>query len=375
LRADLEDMDVSLLLWYIWMILATFSLVSVLIKAIALLNHKTPTHGSNQPVSVVIAARNEGSKLENLITSILLQDYSNFELIIVLDRCTDDSLDIMKRLEPDHENLRTIIVDYLPEHFSPKKFALTLGIKGAKHACVLLTDADCLPSSNRWISHMASHFKDHTDFVIGYAPYTSGQGLLNQYINYETFTTGFNYLSSALIFKPYMAVGRNLMIRKSLFLKINGYNRFQHIQGGDDDLLIHFHGNRQNTTICTHHEALTYSTAHTNWNDYYHQKIRHLSIGKFYSRLSKFTHTIKWITSLALWLSFVILAIVRPDFLPVYFAFAGYLLIKGLTYGMVKRKMDKGFSPWTFPLFELMHLFVMPVFVLGARVTTKVKWK
>lgn len=345
------------------------------VRAISLIQYKPLLNSGQLPVSVVIAARNEGDKLEKLVDSIFKQSHSDFELIIILDRCSDNSLDLMKKLEKQYPSLKTLIVDYLPDHFSPKKYALTLGIKRAKNECVLLTDADCLPKSTLWITKMSQAFTESTDFVVGYSPHKNSPGWLYRLIAYETFITGFKYLTTAIIHRPFMAVGRNLVLRKSFFLKINGYNKYQHVQGGDDDLLVQYHATSNNTQVVFEEDSQTHSTAKNNWNDYYYQKIRHLGIGKYYIRSSKISHTINWLVTLSLWVSFCILAAVRPSFFPLYLIFFGYLLAKALTYWLVKRKMDNGFLNWSFPILELAHLFVMPVFVIGGRVTTKVKWK
>ncbi len=39
-----------------------------------------------------------------------------------------------------------------------KKLALTVGIKAAGNDWLLLTDADCIPQSDKWIATMASNF-------------------------------------------------------------------------------------------------------------------------------------------------------------------------------------------------------------------------
>ena len=368
-------MEVYVLMVWIVSLLASGLLISVAIRTVILYKYKPVKNSSPVAVSVVIAARNEADHLQELVLSIINQKHPDFELIIVLDRCTDHSLDIMKQLESSYPELKTVIVDYLPDHFSPKKYALTLGIKAAKNECILMTDADCLPASEEWIEIMSQLFTEKTNFVLGYAPYRRNSTWLNRLIQHETFITGFYYLTSAILFRPFMAVGRNLIVRRSFFLTINGYNKFQHLQGGDDDLLVHHHARRPETQVCLESAAHMYSHPKTQWVDYYYQKIRHLGIGKYYRKSSKIRHTINWLVSLGLWVTFCILAIVRLDFFPLYLIFIGYILIKGLTYWLVKRKMDNGYSHGWFPVFEILHLILMPVFAIGGRVTKRVKWK
>lgn len=349
--------------------------MDIFIRAWIINKHKYRPNEDPIPVSVVIAARNEAAHLPKLIESLMTQDHPDYEVTIVLDRCSDESLSIMKQAESKYSNLRTAIVDYLPDHFSPKKFALTLGIKGAKYECVLLTDADCLPISDQWISKMSSQFEDGVNFILGYSPFYTRKDMLFRYIAFETFVTGFRYLSAVLLGRPYMAVGRNMIVRKSFFLSIKGYNKYQHLQGGDDDLLVHYHAKGSSTRVMFDDAAQTLSAAPEDRVTYHHQKRRHFHIGHYYRRSSRLAHLMLWLAQVIIWLSFITLAIVLfPWYLPVILFFV-FLLTKGLTYWWGARKMDKGFNPAYYPLMELLYLFVMPILVISARVTKKVKWK
>ena len=56
-------------------------------------------------------------------------------------------------------------------YLSRRKLALTIGIKAANHEWVILTDADCRPESERWLTTMATHCTDENDIVLGYTNY------------------------------------------------------------------------------------------------------------------------------------------------------------------------------------------------------------
>jgi len=52
----------------------------------------SPDSGSAlPPVSVLIAAHNEADRLRRYLPSVLSQEYPVFEVIVALDRCTDES--------------------------------------------------------------------------------------------------------------------------------------------------------------------------------------------------------------------------------------------------------------------------------------------
>jgi cellulose synthase/poly-beta-1,6-N-acetylglucosamine synthase-like glycosyltransferase len=190
-------------------------------------------------VSVIIAAHNEYDNLKVLIPTILRQKYSpGFEIIVVLDRCADNSAEFLKELIQSHSYLKVIEIQEKVSGFDPKKYALTKGTEAAANEIILLTDADCLPLTDFWIESMAACYQENTDVVLGYSPYQSLPGLLNSLIRFETFYTCVQYMSFSMAGFPYMAVGRNYSYSKEYFKKVNGYEGIENLTGGDDDLLI-----------------------------------------------------------------------------------------------------------------------------------------
>src|SRR5690606_34092381 len=161
-----------------------------------------------------------------------------------------------------------------------KKFALSLGIKAAQYEHLVFTDADCVPESSDWLTHMAGAFSGGKEIVLGYSPYLRRAGMLNALIRFETFHTAMSYLSYALKGKPYMGVGRNMAYTKSLFFRGKGFASHMHIASGDDDLFVNQNATPHNTTICIHPEAHVWSEPKTTFSAYARQKTRHAGASK-----------------------------------------------------------------------------------------------
>jgi len=265
-----------------------------------------------EDVSVIVCAWNELENLKSLIPLLNNQEYPTFEIIIVDDRSLDGTFDYLSTQCAEYQKIRFLRVEKTPNHLSSKKYALTLAIKSAKYNNILLTDADCRPQSTYWIAGMAKCLTPDKEIVLGFSPYFKQKGFLNNFIRYETFNTAVQYLSFAISGMPYMGVGRNLMYRKSLFLKNKGFAKHTNIVGGDDDLFMNDVANEKNTAVCLNPKTFMYSFPKTTWQTWYRQKRRHLSVSKHY----KFQHKIKLgglaISQILTWLCFLIL-------IPVFF--------------------------------------------------------
>ena len=249
------------------------------------IKNNTQTH----PVSVIICARDEAANLAKNLPGSLVQAYStSHEVIVVNDNSFDDSKYLLEEFERNFKHLKVVELKQEAKMIPGKKFPLSVGIKTAKYEIVLLTDADCVPSSEHWIEKIQESYEDSTEIVLGYGAYHKKKGLLNRLIRWETFHTALQYLSYALAGKPYMGVGRNLSYKKAIFFRHKGFSSFNHISSGDDDLFINTAATKNNTKINISPEAFTLSDSPNTWNQWVKQKRRHYSTAKYYKPLHQF---------------------------------------------------------------------------------------
>ncbi|HON19201.1 MAG TPA: glycosyltransferase, partial [Salinivirgaceae bacterium] len=241
------------------------------------------------------------------LPKILNQKYPNFEVFVALDACTDESETLIRTLLENYTNLRYTIIPKDPKFHHGKKVALTIAIKGAKHEHLLLTDADCYPASEHWISEMVKPFNQGYQLVLGYGKYSGKKSLLNKLVRYETFFIAQQYLGMAKAGIPYMGVGRNLAYTKELYYKEKGFAKHAHIESGDDDLFVNAVANKQNCYPVYSPQAHTLSEAPKSFKSWIYQKRRHFKTFSIYKRKHKFllfaepiTREICWILPLTL---------------------------------------------------------------------------
>ncbi|TDQ17631.1 cellulose synthase/poly-beta-1,6-N-acetylglucosamine synthase-like glycosyltransferase [Algoriphagus boseongensis] len=266
------------------------------------------SENSPEGVTVLVAAHNEFQNLKTLIPKLFEQDYPKYDVMIVNDRSTDRTKRLLEEMMEKYPRLRSVTVKYTPNHVTAKKFALTLGIKVAKNDVILLTDADCIPSSDQWIRKMTAPVREEgKTFSIGFSGYQEKSGILNRWIQFETLLTALFYLSFGLWKAPFMGVGRNLCYRKSFFMEAKAFKGFWHLEGGDDDLFVNTYATGKNTGMVIDPEATTTSIPKETWKEYLVQKKRHLHAGKYYRGEDKqkiglysLSHALFWIGGIGL---------------------------------------------------------------------------
>ena len=239
------------------------------------------------PVSVVVCARDEYHKLKKNLPVLLQQDYPQYEVIVVDDASGDDTDQLLRDLEKQYEHLKVISLKSSVSFLRGKKFPLSVGIRSARHERLLLTDADCRPSSSGWLRLMSSGLTKDKEIVLGFSPYEKRPGLLNALIRFDTLQVAMQYLSFALAGRPYMGVGRNLAYKKELFYRVKGFVSHYDVISGDDDLFINQVATRENTAVELSPAALCVSAPKTSFAEWFRQKRRHLSTGKRYKKRHK----------------------------------------------------------------------------------------
>lgn len=267
---------------------------------------------TKDPVSVVICARNEAENLTNHLPLILEQDYPNFEVVVVNDCSDDDSEHILEKFQEKYSHLRVTLIKHDEKFTHGKKLALTVGIKAATNEWLLLTDADCKPESDQWISTMQRSFTDTDNIVLGYGGYNNEKGFLNKLIRFDAFFIALQYFSFALIRVPYMGIGRNLAYRKSLFMKNKGFASHASIQSGDDDLFINEVAKGRQVRVEFSAQAHTRSIPKKKFKLWTMQKQRHFSTASRY----KFGHKCLLGTELFsrfLFYASVLLLVINPN--------------------------------------------------------------
>lgn len=175
-------------------------------------------------VSVVVAAYNSEKTIGRCIESLLALDYNEYEIIVVDNNSTDNTLNFIKKYP----------VTYLLEKKKGWPAARNTGIAYSKSKYIANIDADCFASSG-WLKNlMLSFHGNNVGCVVGKTLVEEGITLAQKYyaasnpFNIEDKIEKSNYV-------PWGG-GNNIMLRDA-FLKAGGYDSDRFVSGAD----VEFH--------------------------------------------------------------------------------------------------------------------------------------
>ncbi len=259
-------------------------------------------------ISVIVAARNERTVIGTCLASLMNQYYPSelYEVIVVDDRSTDATEEVLKRFLEIWQNFSYVRIDTVPDGLSPKKHALNAAVQKARGEIILQTDADCVARPG-WLAGMAARFEDGIDMVAGIAPYKKTSGALNSFVRHEYNWNVFLSAGSIVLGTGTHASARNLGFRRDAFKSVEGYGKSARIKSGDDTLLLHSIQKRNPRSVVTvpDHKTHVFTRSPEDFRTFLRQRTRHMSTGRYFSPMQIITGCIIYGFQLLILLSFM----------------------------------------------------------------------
>lgn len=325
-------------------------------------------------VSVLVCAKNEAENLKRHIPLWLHQEYADFELVLINDASSDDTLEVMEKFASQDNRIKIVDVQNNKAFWANKKYALTLGIKSAKNKRLLFTDADCRPATKHWISEMAQRFSKEKQLILGYGAYEKRGGLLNLFIRYETLITALQYFSYAKLGIPYMGVGRNLGYTSNLYYEHNGFASHMKLPSGDDDLFVNQTATKENTALCYDPRSFTYSIPKQSWKAWFYQKRRHISTANHYKPQHKYLLGGYYLSKLLFWI-LLVECLFFTDWKAALAIAMIHVIVQYIVVGAGARKLEEGKLIPFLPILDLFLVFLQLSIFISGSTSKQSPWK
>lgn len=172
-------------------------------------------------VSIIVPSYNEGMTLNNCIESLVAQTYPNYEIVIVNDGSTDNTLQVARRLARQYKPLIRIVT----KQNGGKATALNRGIARSRGEIIVCIDADSIFLPNTVEQLVLSFHDKDVAAVGGNVKVANSKKLLNRQQSLE-YITGLTLQRKAFAHLGCMQVisGAIGAFRREAILSIGGYS-------------------------------------------------------------------------------------------------------------------------------------------------------
>jgi glycosyltransferase involved in cell wall biosynthesis len=135
------------------------------IRSVPLIENLTYDERQQWPkISIIIPACNEAQSIGSAIQTRLNDDYPNFEIVLIDDRSTDGTSEIIDKIASHDNRVRAIHIKELPDGWLGKLYAMHRGVQEARGEWFLFSDADVhvkKTTLKRVLSYAESRKLDH----------------------------------------------------------------------------------------------------------------------------------------------------------------------------------------------------------------------
>ena len=186
------------------------------------------TEGSELPlISVLVPARDEEANIAACVRSLLAMNYSNFEVLVLDDRSSDETYPILCRLRDQDPRLRVLIGAELPPDWYGKPFACWQLANAAQGEFLLMTDADCVFAPDALLLALGARQEQNADMV-SLVPDLHCEGFWERLLIPIQYFVIFAFLPTPLIRKtsfPWFAAanGAFLFLRRETYFEVDGH--------------------------------------------------------------------------------------------------------------------------------------------------------
>lgn len=241
-----------------------------------------------EPVSIVVPCYNESKTIGETIEALLKLDYPKemIEIIIVDDKSSDNSVEIIKKYTKKYKNVRLIVNN---KNSGGAAEPTNLGVKAAKYNYIAVTDADSSPQPDAVKKMLGFLQQDKKVAAVTCAVLVKSQETLMQKLQaIEYVVIGFGRKILDLIDAVYVTPGPFALYRKKSLIEVGLFDAKNLTQ--DIEIVWRLIAHGYSARMCL--AAKVYSEAPEKFSQWWKQRLR-WNIGGTQSILKHKKHIFK----------------------------------------------------------------------------------
>ncbi|WP_321287879.1 glycosyltransferase [uncultured Sunxiuqinia sp.] len=187
------------------------------------------------PMSICMCVRNEEEQIEEVLTRLLKQNYSNFEIILVDDFSEDCTIQKVAQLAEKYPKLKFTSINQ-ETNFS-EKLAINLAMKAASSEQMIMLPPDIGEIDPNFLKKM-NDLSDESDFLINYSNIIPQKKFINKLIRIERFLSFLNSAAYSLAGIPVFFNETNVLFKKTVYFQQSGFRGKMNCHFGNLELIF-----------------------------------------------------------------------------------------------------------------------------------------
>jgi hypothetical protein len=304
-------------------------------------------------ISVVVVMGEDRWYLETVLPKLMKQKYRDFEVVLVTVGAGEDFIGEIAALKGAHSNLVSTNIEEDPRFPISTKMAYNVGIKAAKYENVVITTAEAVPLSGKWLECMARGFRTG-EVLIAYCGVEPQKARGNKVMRSSRLMLSVRYLSSAIKGRPYRGMIHNMGFTKSIYFGNRGFDHLN-MNVGEDDLFIGRIATPENTSVVLNPHA---TLRQVPWGDLSWWRGRrrfYAAAWKYYPAFAKSAREWEMGSRLLFFITTISAACIMP--LEIQLAAAGAFLLRlvlvRFSMWRIRRRLNEPRLGWALMLYDL----------------------
>ncbi|PQJ78874.1 glycosyltransferase [Polaribacter porphyrae] len=343
--------------FYAFVVFTAIQILYLLYFSSTLTNSKGKKDASNLPISVLIFAKNGSKDLENNLPYVLAQEYPKFEIVLINNYSTDNTLEVLENFKAKHQNITIIDVENTEAFWGSKKYALTLGIKASKYNNLLFTEVSSKPASKFWLTEISKTFNGNKTITLGYSKYETKSSFTNILARFHNLLQALQCFSFAKSGTPFMAFDANFGYQKDTFFKVKGFINHIKKKDGVHDLFLKDAAVKKNTSFTISRDSFVKNKAPKSFKSWYLKLLQKRALQKNYKAKHQFLLSFFELTKLFFYGLGSVLFFFYPwqIILPIVLS---YFFINFLVVGIATKKFKEPYLIFLLPFLEISLLLI-----------------
>lgn len=360
-------------LFYVFMAVILIEIIYFALVIYSFRNRSNQSKKSDVAISLLLYTKNNEKLLKKQLPVFLKQKHKNYEIVLINHASTDASLEIMENFQKKNPTIKIIDVKNNETFWASKKYALTLGIKAAKHEQLVLSSIDYEPQSTSWLQYMAGASMQKP-LVIGFKNFNqTKRNFFYRFFDFMHIIKNYTFGKIGLHFNGSSA---NVSYTKTLFFSTNGFVRHMNIPFGETKLFTNEIAKKSNTTFCLHPDAEVAHVQKPSFKFWFREQRKNELILRRCKIVAQLSNGVLFLCRLTFFsLASILLIFGAPK---IQFASAVLIsvrfLIQYISFGIVAKKLNALKLIIALPLFELWHLATQFIIFISSLKSKRLYW-